>query len=193
MNIIKAEVNFEQSKLITVKKDGIEYVAMRSIVEGIGLNWKTQYRKLISQKHKFSCSHMTTTGNDGKKYNMLCMPIKKLNGWLFSINSEKVKEALRSKLIKYQEECFTALHDYWTHGQATRKVMPLSAAEIEAHEIARLDSVTFVAASKGSNAMTNRKMAKKLIKSRIEAWQNKYQLQFNYQLIDTSIKAIAYA
>jgi len=44
-------------------------------------------------------------------------------------------------IIRYQEECFTALHDYWTYGQATRKVMPLSAAEIEAHEIAKLDAV----------------------------------------------------
>lgn len=193
MNLIKAEVSFEQSKLITVKQDNIEYVAMRSIVEGIGLDWSAQQKKLNSQWDKFNCRHIATVANDGKNRKLLCIPLKKLNGWLFSINPEKTKISLRDKLVKYQEECFTALHDYWTHGQATRKIMPLSAAEIEAHEIARLDSVTFAAASKGSNAMTNRKIAKKLIKSRIEAWQDKYQLQFNYRLIETSIKVVAYA
>lgn len=48
---------------------------------------------------------------------MLCIPLKKLNGWLFSINPEKVRADIRDKLIKYQEECFTVLHDYWTKGQ----------------------------------------------------------------------------
>ena len=188
MNIIKAEVNFDQSKLITVKQDNIEYVAMRSIVEGIGLDWAGQRKKLNSQKDKFSCRHISSTASDGKEYKMLCVPLKKLNGWLFSINPEKVKESLRGKLIKYQEECFTALYDYWVLGQATRKVMPLSVAELEAHEIAKLDSVTFVAASKGSSAMNIRKAAKKNIKSRIQAWEDKHQLKFNYQLISTGLR-----
>ncbi len=29
---------------------------------------------------------MTTTGKDGKTRKVLAMPLKKLNGWLFSIN-----------------------------------------------------------------------------------------------------------
>ncbi|MCO0991262.1 phage antirepressor Ant, partial [Escherichia coli] len=49
---------------------------------------------------------------------LLCLPLKKLNGWLFSINPEKVRADIRDKLIQYQEECFTVLHDYWTKGKA---------------------------------------------------------------------------
>jgi hypothetical protein len=49
---------------------------------------------------------------------MGCLPLKKLNGWLFSINPEKVRADIRDKLIQYQEECFTVLHDYWTKGQS---------------------------------------------------------------------------
>ena len=85
MNIIKAEVNFDQSKLITVKQDNIEYVAMRSIVEGIGLDWAGQRKKLNSQKDKFSCRHISSTASDGKEYKMLCVPLKKLNGWLLAL------------------------------------------------------------------------------------------------------------
>ncbi|EKL4498130.1 phage antirepressor Ant, partial [Salmonella enterica] len=31
---------------------------------------------------------------------------------------EKVRADIRDKLIKYQEECFTVLYDYWTKGKA---------------------------------------------------------------------------
>lgn len=34
------------------------------------------------------------------------------------INPEKVRADIRDKLIQYQEECFTVLHDYWTKGKA---------------------------------------------------------------------------
>lgn len=57
---------------------------------------------------------------DGKLRKLLCLPLKKLNGWLFSINPEKVRADIRDKLIKYQEECFTVLHDYWTKGVAVK-------------------------------------------------------------------------
>lgn len=52
------------------------------------------------------------------KFVSFCASLKKLNGWLFSINPEKVRTDIRDKLIQYQEECFTVLHDYWTKGRA---------------------------------------------------------------------------
>ncbi|MGX2975837.1 phage antirepressor N-terminal domain-containing protein, partial [Ursidibacter arcticus] len=65
--------------------------------------------------------HISTTGSDGKTYEMLCMPLKKLNGWLFSINPEKVRADLKDRVIQYQEECFEALYNYWHFGKAERK------------------------------------------------------------------------
>ena len=49
---------------------------------------------------------------------MLCIPLRKLNGWLFSINPSKVREDLRERVVQYQEECFEVLHSYWTKGIA---------------------------------------------------------------------------
>ena len=111
---------FLGKEVTLVDNNGVAYVAMREIVEGIGLDWKVQHRKLVAQSTKFSCGHMTTTGKDGKKYEMLCMPIKKLNGWLFSINPNKVRADLKERLENYQEECFLALWHYWTEGVARR-------------------------------------------------------------------------
>ena len=118
MQTLTAE--FLGKEVTLVDNNGVAYVAMREIVEGIGLDWKVQHRKLTSHYQKFSCGHITTTGKDGKKYEMLCMPIKKLNGWLFSINPNKVRADLKERLENYQEECFLALWDYWTEGIARR-------------------------------------------------------------------------
>ncbi|EMN9740667.1 hypothetical protein REW29_003756 [Klebsiella quasipneumoniae] len=96
---------------------GMAYVAMKPVVENLGMSWSTQQTKLMKQLEKFNCVHMNMVAADGKLRKLLCLPLKKLNGWLFSINPEKVRADIRDKLIKYQEECFTVLHDYWTKGE----------------------------------------------------------------------------
>ncbi|HIH9995920.1 phage antirepressor N-terminal domain-containing protein [Klebsiella grimontii] len=132
-------VPFNGHQIITAMAAGIAYVAMRPVVENLGLDWATQLRKLRggvgnSNRRDISIvddergSHMTTPSkfgccdiaipSKGGIQKMLCIPLKKLNGWLFSINPEKVRADIRDKLIQYQEECFTVLHDYWTKGKA---------------------------------------------------------------------------
>lgn len=131
-------ISFHGSELITLKVDDVIYTAVRPIVEALGLSWGSQQRKLENSKEKFSCTHMKTTGSDGKTYEMLCMPLKKLNGWLFSINPEKVRADLREKVIQYQEECFEALYNYWHFGKAERTINPeqqqaIQEAVVKAH------------------------------------------------------------
>lgn len=111
-------VPFNGQQIITAMAAGIAYVAMKPIVENLGMSWSTQQTKLMKQISKFNCVHMNMVAADGKFRKLLCLPLKKLNGWLFSINPEKVRADIRDKLIQYQEECFTVLHDYWTKGKA---------------------------------------------------------------------------
>lgn len=123
-------VPFNGQQVLTAMAAGVAYVAMRPIVENLGMSWSTQVRKLTAAAEKFNCVHMNMVGNAGSVHmntplkgglqKMLCIPLKKLNGWLFSINPEKVRADIRDKLIQYQEECFTVLHDYWTKGAAIR-------------------------------------------------------------------------
>ncbi|MGL3410602.1 phage antirepressor N-terminal domain-containing protein [Salmonella enterica] len=110
-------VPFNGQQIITAMAAGVTYVAMRPIVENIGIDWAAQFVKLKKQSKKFGCCDIATPSKGGIQ-KMLCIPLKKLNGWLFSINPEKVRAGIRDKLIQYQEECFTVLHDYWTKGKA---------------------------------------------------------------------------
>ncbi|MDA6116114.1 phage antirepressor Ant [Escherichia coli] len=111
-------VPFNGQQIITAMAAGVAYVAMKPIVENLGMSWGTQQQKLMKQLDKFNCIHMNMVAADGKLRKLLCLPLKKLNGWLFSINPKKVRADIRDKLIQYQEECFTVLHDYWTKGKA---------------------------------------------------------------------------
>ncbi|EIK6714469.1 phage antirepressor Ant [Salmonella enterica subsp. enterica serovar Minnesota] len=111
-------VPFNGQQIITAMAAGVAYVAMKPIVENLGMSWSTQQTKLMKQISKFNCVHMNMVAADGKLRKLLCLPLKKLNGWLFSINPEKVRADIRDKLIQYQDECFTVLHDYWTKGKA---------------------------------------------------------------------------
>src|SRR5688572_13365748 len=113
-------VQFHGQPIITAMVAGVAYVAMKPIVENLGMSWSTQLRKLQSQKDKYGYAHMNIPSQGGIQ-EMLCLPLKKLNGWLFSINPEKVKESIRSKLVAYQEECFSVLHEYWTKGEVKKK------------------------------------------------------------------------
>lgn len=133
-------VPFNGQQIITAMVAGVAYVAMKPIVENLGMSWTSQHRKLMGDMaksnhphmsmvdskgdghmttpSKFNCRDISMVAADGKLRKLLCLPLKKLNGWLFSINPEKVRADIRDKLIAYQEECFTVLHDYWTKGQA---------------------------------------------------------------------------
>jgi len=111
---------FHGQHIITAMASGVAYVAMKPIVENIGLDWASQFVKLKKQGEKFGCCDITIPSVGGLQ-RMLCLPMKKLNGWLFSINPAKVRDDIRDRLVRYQEECFTALHDYWTKGAAIRK------------------------------------------------------------------------
>ncbi len=117
-------VPFHSADLLIVEFNDQPFTAMRPIVEGMGLTWQSQYEKL---KLKFSSviTEIVTTGKDGKQYNMVCLPVRKLFGWLMTISPNKVNPEIRDTVIKYQNECDDVLWDYWTKGQAInhRKVI----------------------------------------------------------------------
>jgi hypothetical protein len=131
-----SSVQFHGQPIITAMAAGVAYVAMKPIVENLSMSWTTQHRKLMedmkktnhphmsmvdSVHSKFDCRDISMVAADGRIRKLLCIPLKKLNGWLFSINPSKVRADIRDKLIAYQEECFTVLHDYWAKCSAVRK------------------------------------------------------------------------
>lgn len=57
---------------------------------------------------------MTTTGADGKNYEMVCLPLEYVYGWLFTIDANLVVEANRENVKRYQLECDDVLYEHFT-------------------------------------------------------------------------------
>lgn len=93
-------------------ENGECWVSVRSVCEGIGVDWAGQWRK-ISSDPKFTCCHMSTHDSIGREQDMVCIPLQQLNGWLFSVNANKVKEDIRPKLLQYQQECMGVLYKHF--------------------------------------------------------------------------------
>lgn len=107
-------VDFHGHPLITLQHNGEPHVALRPICEYVGLNWQGQVQRI--QRHPVLSRGVCmtqTTGADGKRYEMLCLPLRLLNGWLFGIDATRVKPALRERVVQYQRECFDVLAAYW--------------------------------------------------------------------------------
>lgn len=120
-NTALVAIDFHGDQLLTCQQSGEPYVAMRRVVENIGLNWAGQHAKLIDNATKFSCMDIHTPDARGHIQPMLSMPVAKLPLWLATINPNKIPDPIkRAKVELYQAESAIVLHDYWTKGIAIR-------------------------------------------------------------------------
>lgn len=113
-------INFHGSIIPTFNVAGIVRVAVKPICDAIGLNWRSQYNRMQRHPVLSTCVVMMTTQLPGERQRrkLLTLPLNKLNGWLFGVDTTRVKPELREKLVEYQSECFDVLSDYWQKGQA---------------------------------------------------------------------------
>ena len=115
-------VTFHGDTIYAFEHNGEPYAPVRPIVENMGLDWKTQFRKLCAGRDRFRVVKITTQlpGDDqGRK--MLCIPARKLAGFLATISHNKVRNGLRAKVLAYQRECDDVLWDYWQSRADRRK------------------------------------------------------------------------
>ena len=64
----------------------------------------------MDKRFKGSVHKYPTSG--GIQY-VFCIPLEQLNGWLFSIQPNRVHEDIRPNLIHYQQECFQVLYNHF--------------------------------------------------------------------------------
>lgn len=110
-------VSFHGDTLFVVSHEGQPFTPVRPLVAAIGIDWKSQHRKLVSNQGRWGVVIMTTVTKTGPK-EALCIPVRKLTAFLSTIDPRKVRPAIRTKVELYQNECDDALWSYWTKGEA---------------------------------------------------------------------------
>ncbi|ENA1186681.1 phage antirepressor Ant [Salmonella enterica] len=116
--VFTINVPFHGAELYVVNHNGEPYTPMKPIVEGMGMDWASQFTK-IKQRFKTSIVKITMQlPGDEQRREIICLALRKLAGWLQTISPNKVRPEIRDKVIQYQEECDDVLYDYWTKGKA---------------------------------------------------------------------------
>ena len=118
-------VLFHGDTIFVVDHQGEPFAPVRPIVENLGLAWPAQYPKLSRYQARWGVTIIVTPTAGGAQ-KMLCMPVRKLAGFLATIVPSRVRKELRPKIIQYQNECDDALWNYWTKGSAKRPESPVS-------------------------------------------------------------------
>ena len=108
-----AKINQVEIQMVSNTKERL--VPIKPICEALGIDVEPQRRKL--NEDDFLSSVATSgvaTGSDGKQYEMLCLPLEFIFGWLFTINPKNVKEEAREAVSKYRIECYRALYKHFS-------------------------------------------------------------------------------
>lgn len=107
-------VQFHDHSLTAAIVDSIPHVALKPICDNIGIAWNGQFERVKRHPVLSSVVRMTRmVAEDGKAYEMLTMPLNFINGWLFGVDTNRVKNGTREKLIEYQRECFDVLANHF--------------------------------------------------------------------------------
>jgi hypothetical protein len=113
-------VEFYGDELTAVRVDlegqSFVYIPVRPICDYLGVDWSAQYRRInrdpVLAPELVPCVVVTATqGQPDQRREMLCLPLDMVNGFLFGINANRVKEELKDRLIQYQRECYRVLAD----------------------------------------------------------------------------------
>lgn len=119
---------------ITIIDNGNEkLVPIKPICQALGIDFKSQYDKIKNDEIFNSMVVLSTTvANDEKQREMVCLPIKYVFGWLFTINPGNVNSDAKEAITKYKMECYEVLYRHFTaralaFERQNKEVMRLSA------------------------------------------------------------------
>ncbi len=98
------------------------YVPVRPLVSILGVDWSGQLRRLRDDPVLSQETEDIRVNTAGGPQVMPCLPLDMLNGWLFGINPNRVKEEIRPRLIRYQRECYRVLREAFEEGRLSADV-----------------------------------------------------------------------
>lgn len=109
-------IPFHGQTVQSVEVDGKPHVVFRPLVESIGLDYRSQSRRL-SGKSWAGMVKMTIPSKGGPQ-ETTCIDVRTLTMWLATIDENRVSEEARPLVIAYQNEVADAIESYWANGGA---------------------------------------------------------------------------
>ena len=103
-------VDFHDDQVRYFTVNGNNYVPIKPICNAIGLDWGSQW-KMINNNYvlKSTIVVIPIVASDGKKREMFCLPLERINAWLFKIQDSRYTGETQRKLRLYQKDCADTL------------------------------------------------------------------------------------
>lgn len=90
-----------------------QLIPIKPICDALEIDFSRQLKKLKEDEDLSSLlGSAPTTRADGKQYNMVCLPVQFIYGWLFTINPKNVKPEAKEKVRHNRMECYKVLYKY---------------------------------------------------------------------------------
>ncbi len=114
---------YEDNLIVQLGEDGNIYVALRPIVEALGLSWGSQLNRIkrdavLRKKIQTLSVFVTNTQgdeSDGQNREVVCLPKQYISGFLFGISAGRIKDtAIQTKVLQFQEEAHLFLDAAFT-------------------------------------------------------------------------------
>ena len=119
-------LDFHGDRLLGFQDGSGAFIALRPVVEGMGLNWSGQLQRVRRDPILSEGVCVMHTPSDGGPQESVCLPLDLFHGFLFRIDATRVDAAVREKVITYQRECYAVLAGAF--GQAPRPAEIVQAA-----------------------------------------------------------------
>lgn len=114
MSAFKMEMIPFHGDMVFAGKDsgGEVLVSVKPICETLGLRWNSQLMRIKRTEVLSKGMLMMSIPSAGGEQETVCLPLKLIPGWLFGVDTSRVRAEIRVKLEQYQAECFDVL---WRH------------------------------------------------------------------------------
>jgi hypothetical protein len=141
-------IPFRGDDLLAVEVNGKPHVAFKPIVFALGLDYSAALQRL---KRQHWAATAVTTIPDGNRsvQQVVTVDVKTLLMFLATIQTSRVAEAMRPKLVAYQSEVADVIEAYWTRGHVanprvrTKSLGPVTLDFQEAAAVMRQDYHAF--------------------------------------------------
>ena len=141
-------------------EDGNIFVPVKPICQALTIDFEGQRQRIARHYILGSVAFaLKAPGADGKAYEMICLPLEYIYGWLFTIDAGLVAESRREAVANYQRECYNALYEHFA-GNLRRQI------ETNEAEIAALKEVNAAIADEKEAKARRKKAEEHLAKVR---------------------------
>lgn len=92
-------------------------VACKPISDRLGLSWPRQFRRLTTDPILSQGIAQRAIPTPSGVQEMLCLRLDLVPGWLFGIDSRRVRPSIQEVVLRYQLECYRVLFEHFYRRQ----------------------------------------------------------------------------